>query len=93
MELTRQERETSLETLRELKRLVDSAVEYMEVDGLLVRRHQEKPMAYDFVFGGRFGVIDIRERDRLEKEWRGKKRYPRFRGVKNLQRLFAASYE
>lgn len=93
MEVSRADRSKKIDVLHDLKRLVDGALVYLEADGLLVTDRHGQPMAYDLVLGGRFGIIDIQERERMETEWRGKKRYPRFRGVKNLQRLFAASYE
>lgn len=79
---------SAIEQLRDLKHLIDSALEYFEGGLPLIQNEREKPMAYDIVLGGRFGIIDIRERERLEAEWRGKKLYKRTR-LKPLAKYFA----
>lgn len=81
-------RENAITQLRDLKQHVDSVLEYFECGGVIVVDEHAQPMAYDIILGGRFGIVDIKERDRLETEWRGKKVYKRTR-LKPLAGYFA----
>jgi hypothetical protein len=50
----------AIEKLKDLRDLVDSTIGFLESDPPMFQGNTE-PMAYDFVLGGRFGIVDLKK--------------------------------